>query len=85
MPKAFRNATAPTRRHNETSYGVRVVRVGAVVALLAGLTLVGTQPAAAHESREVDRFTFVVGFVIEPAYTHIPNAVSLSITETESE
>jgi len=60
-------------------------RVGAVMALLAALTWAGTQPAAAHESREVDRFTFVVGFIAEPAYTYIPNAVSLSITETESE
>jgi len=63
----------------------RGARVGAVIALLAALTWAGTQPAAAHESREVDRFTFVVGFIAEPAYTHIPNAVSLSITETESE
>jgi len=63
----------------------RGARVGAVIALLAALTWAGTQPAAAHESREVDRFTFVVGFVAEPAYTNIPNAVSLSITETESE
>lgn len=60
-------------------------RVGAVIALLAALTWAGTQPAAAHESREVDRFTFVVGFIAEPAYTYVPNAVSLSITETESE
>ena len=63
----------------------RGARVGAVIALLAALTWAGTQPAAAHESREVDRFTFVVGFIAEPAYTNIPNAVSLSITETESE
>jgi hypothetical protein len=49
------------------------------------VTWAGAQPAAAHERREVDRFTFVVGFLTEPAYTHIPNAVSLSITETESE
>jgi hypothetical protein len=55
------------------------------MALFAALTWAGAQPAAAHESREVDRFTFVVGFLNEPAYTHIPNAVSLSITETESE
>jgi hypothetical protein len=59
--------------------------VAIVVALLGALTWAGTQPAAAHESREVDRFTFVVGFITEPAYTYIPNAVSLSITEIESE
>lgn len=74
-------------RHGGTMrsvFAVRGARVGAVVALLGALTWVGIQPAAAHESREVDRFTFVVGFMTEPAYTHIPNAVSLSITETES-
>ena len=68
-----------------SAIATRGFRAGAVVALLAALTWAGTQPAAAHESREVDRFTFVVGFVSEPAYTYIPNAVSLSITETESE
>lgn len=68
-----------------SAIATRGVRAGAVVALLAALTWAGTQPAAAHESREVDRFTFVVGFAAEPAYTYIPNAVSLSITETESE
>jgi hypothetical protein len=67
------------------SIAARSVRVAAVIGVLTALTWVGTQPAAAHESREVDRFTFVVGFLTEPAYTHIPNAVSLSITETESE
>ncbi|HEX6233474.1 MAG TPA: hypothetical protein VFZ63_10140 [Jiangellaceae bacterium] len=67
------------------SIAARSVRVGTVIGVLAVLTWVGAQPAAAHERRDVDRFTFVVGFVSEPAYTHIPNAVSLSITETESE
>lgn len=67
------------------STAARTVRVGAVVALLTALTWIGAQPAAAHESREVDRFTFVVGFLNEPAYTHIPNAVSLSIRDTETE
>jgi hypothetical protein len=63
----------------------RKVRAGAVIGVLAAVTWAGVHPAAAHERRDVDRFTFVVGFLAEPAYTHIPNAVSLSITETESE
>lgn len=61
------------------------VRAGIVTALVGGLMWTGTQLASAHESREVDRFTVVVGFHTEPAYTHIPNGVDLAIRETESE
>lgn len=65
--------------------GVTAARLGAVVALVgAALAWVGIQPAAAHETREVGRFTFVVGFSAEPAYSNIPNGVSLSITDTAS-
>jgi hypothetical protein len=63
---------------------VRTVRLGMIVALTATIMLIGTQLASAHETREVDRFTFVVGFANEPAYSNIPNGVSLSITETAS-
>ena len=63
---------------------VRTLRLGMIVALTAVIMLIGTQPASAHESREVDRFTFVVGFAAEPAYAGIPNGVSLSITDTAS-
>jgi hypothetical protein len=57
-----------------------------VVALAAMLLMVlAAQSASAHETREVDGFTFVVGFLNEPAFAGIPNGVSLSITETESE
>ncbi len=66
-------------------FGIRAAQLGAVLALVAGLMVVGTQPAAAHETREVGRFTFVVGFGTEPAYSNIPNSVSLAITETASE
>lgn len=64
---------------------VRTVRLGVIVALTAAIMLVGTQSASAHESREVDRFTFVVGFSDEPAYSGIPNGVDLFITDTASE
>ena len=67
-----------------TATTVRTVRLGMIVALTAVIMLIGTQPASAHESREVDRFTFVVGFAAEPAYAGIPNGVSLSITDTAS-
>jgi hypothetical protein len=63
----------------------QVVRSGAVVALLGTVFWAGAQPASAHESREVGPYTFVVGFLEEPAYTHIPNAVSLAISDTATE
>jgi hypothetical protein len=62
-----------------------VARLSAIVALLGTLLWAGAQPASAHESREVGPYTFVVGFLDEPAYTHIPNAVSLSISDTATE
>jgi hypothetical protein len=68
-----------------TTAHARIVRSGMVVALAATLMCINTSPATAHETRQVGRFTFVVGFSGEPAYTNIPNAVSLSITETASE
>lgn len=65
-----------SRRSRELSCPfITVALATAMLALLAG-------PAAAHEGREVDRFTFVVGFVQEPAFSHIPNAVDLRISET---
>lgn len=71
-----------------TSTGVaaRTVRPLIVVAIAATILMgLAAQPAAAHETREVDRFTFVVGWVDEPAYSGIPNQVDLRITETDSE
>jgi hypothetical protein len=61
----------------------RIALVGAIttlVALAGGLLLSGT--ASAHERRNVGPFSFVVGWVNEPALLNQPNSVDLRITRT---
>ena len=55
--------------------------LGAVAALLA-LALPGT--ALAHERRQVGPYTFVVGFINEPALQGEPNGIDLRITRTDT-
>ncbi len=50
------------------------------LALIAFLALSST--AFAHERRQVGPYTFVVGFLDEPAFTNQVNAVDLQVTET---
>ncbi len=50
------------------------------LALIAFLSL--SAPALAHERRQVGPYTFVVGFLNEPAYTGQPNAVDLRVSDT---
>jgi hypothetical protein len=47
------------------------------VALL--VVLVTTQSASAHERRQVGKYTFVVGFLEEPAYANLKNGLDLTI------
>lgn len=54
-----------------------------VLALFATLSALAT-PALAHERREVDKYTLVVGWSEEPALEGVPNAVFLRVTETAS-
>ena len=53
----------------------------ATLAVMAGALLLGTT-ASAHERRNVGAFTFVVGWVNEPALLNQPNSVDLRITRT---
>lgn len=57
-------------------------RRGALAAAAASVALAAltAAPAAAHETREVDGLTMVVGFGSEPAFENEPNAVSLSLS-----
>jgi hypothetical protein len=48
----------------------------------AGSILVLTGSASAHERRNVQSYTFVVGWVTEPAYVNLPNAVDLRVSRT---
>ena len=57
----------------------RAVLIGAVG---AGSTVMLTAgPAAAHESREVGDYTFVVGWYDEPAFANQPNGPEVTITK----
>ncbi|HLF78341.1 MAG TPA: hypothetical protein VJB57_12740 [Dehalococcoidia bacterium] len=54
-----------------------------LAALLVGGALVTTGAASAHERRAVKQYTFVVGWLNEPAYLNQPNAIDLRISKTE--
>ena len=62
-------------------------RALAIVMALA-VTLVGLdlseQTAAAHERRTVGPYQLVVGWLTEPAFAGVPNAVDLRVTDTRS-
>ena len=58
--------------------------LSAAVALAFALTLLFVQAALAHERRTVGKYEFVVGFITEPAYVGLPNAVDLRVTDTET-
>jgi hypothetical protein len=61
----------------------RIAQFGAIalLAALAGTFLLGGS-AAAHERRNVGPFSFVVGWINEPALLNQPNSVDLRITRT---
>lgn len=53
-----------------------------VLGLVFIVTLASSVPAHAHERRQVGPYTFVAGFLTEPAYTGVPNGIDLRVTET---
>ena len=53
----------------------------AIVVVVASLGIFAG-PAAAHERRTVGPYTFVVGWIVEPAYLGQLNALDLAVTET---
>jgi hypothetical protein len=58
----------------------RFLRTGIVAMLLALLCMVYTTPGvSAHEKRQVGPYTFVVGFLNEPAYARQENSLDLTI------
>ena len=65
-------------KHNK-----RLVLVSAATLVLL-VTLLGVGVALAHEQRVVGKYTFVVGFLNEPAYTDFPNSLDMRIMETQS-
>ncbi|MBI4498562.1 MAG: hypothetical protein HY689_11750 [Chloroflexi bacterium] len=56
----------------------------ALTLTLVAVQVMGPGSAAAHERRQVGKYTFVVGFSSEPAIEGEPNGVDLRITHTDT-
>jgi hypothetical protein len=61
--------------------GVSFRWVALITGLLAGLGLLGAQPASAHVEKDVGAYHFVVGWGTEPAYAGQLNSVQLVLTD----
>jgi len=60
----------------------RIVSLAAAVAVVMASLGILADPAAAHESRTVGPYTFVVGWISEPAILGQSNGLDLTVTET---
>jgi hypothetical protein len=60
----------------------RILPAAAAFAVVAASLAIFASPAAAHERRTVGPYTFVVGWINEPAYVGQLNALDLTVTET---
>jgi hypothetical protein len=63
----------------------RLLATFAIVAALTAVSLTALVPSAeAHERRQVGDYTFVVGFLNEPAYLEEANGASVRVTRPDS-
>jgi hypothetical protein len=62
----------------------RLLATVAAVAVVVSSFVVNTNIALGHERRTVGPYTFVVGWLNEPAYVNAANGLSLDVTETSS-
>src|SRR6266550_1510632 len=62
----------------------RVLAAVAMVAIVASSFTLTSNVALGHEHRSVGPYTFVVGWINEPAYVNAANVLSLDATETSS-
>ena len=62
----------------------RILSIAAAVAVVVASLGIFASPAAAHERRNIGPYTFVVGWIVEPAYVGQLNALDLTVTETAS-
>ena len=60
----------------------RVLAAMAVFAIVASSFAVSSNVALGHERRAVGPYTFVVGWINEPAYVNFMNSLDLTVTET---
>lgn len=63
----------------------RLLLLAGAVLMVGGSYLATTGDAFAHERREVAEYTFVIGFLNEPALLNQPNSLDLRISRTEDE
>jgi hypothetical protein len=62
----------------------RVLAALTTLAIVASSFAFASNVALGHEHRTVGPYTFVVGWISEPAYVNAPNGLSLDVTETNS-
>jgi len=62
----------------------RLLATVAAVAVVVSSFAINTNIALGHERRAVGPYTFVVGWINEPAYVNAANGLSLDVTETSS-
>jgi hypothetical protein len=62
----------------------RILSCAAAIAVVVASLGMFASPAAAHEGRTVGPYTFIVGWVVEPAIVAQPNGLDLTVTETAS-
>jgi hypothetical protein len=62
--------------------GRRAVLISVLLTILVGYML--PSAASAHEQREIDAHSFVVGWMIEPVFEGQQNGVDFRVTETSS-
>src|SRR5438046_9457811 len=62
----------------------RVLAALATLVIVASSFAVTSNVALGHERRAVGPYTFVVGWVNEPAYVNAANGLSLDVTDTSS-
>lgn len=60
----------------------RLLATLAAAAVIVSSFLVNTNVALGHERRTVGPYTFVVGWINEPAYVNVMNSLDLTVTET---
>lgn len=60
----------------------RIISIATAIAVVVASLGIFAGPAAAHERRTVGPYTFVVGWIVEPAYVDQLNALDLTVTET---
>jgi hypothetical protein len=60
----------------------RVLAAMAVLAIVVSSFAINSNVALGHERRSVGPYTFVVGWLDEPAYVNLVNSLDLTVTET---